>query len=296
VKALPAAVALLCAMAVAGVRADDQVSPFPGQVIIGQQFEAVVQVDAPPGAEVEINTVSPGWSGVEVVSVELVGSTGLADGSVRHTFNLTLAAFALGERQVTPSVFITQEGVSTERVLPATSLAVAATLPANAPLELSPLEAPGSVAGAQSPWLVPILAGAAVLAALSMLLGLAMVGRWWLRRPRTPRDDALPAPSGVPGVEAVEAELLTNPVAAYRAMALLVRESLASRYGFPARALTTRELARRMEAEGVDRWQARLVGGLLEECDAVVYAGYRPAPERRTADLTMAMQVLEATG
>jgi hypothetical protein len=97
-------------------------------------------------------------------------------------------------------------------------------------------------------------------------------------------------------VEAVEADLLTDPVAAYRAMALLVRESLASRYGFPARALTTRELARRMEAEGVDRWQARLVGGLLEECDAVVYAGYRPALERRSADLTMAMQVLEATG
>jgi hypothetical protein len=295
-KVLAATLALLCALAAGAVRADDQVSPFPAQVIIGQQFEAVVQVDAPPGAEVEINTVSPGWSGIEVVSLELVSSTALPDGSVRHIFNLTLAAFALGDRLVSPSVFITRDGVSTERDLPATQLTVAPTLPANAPLELSPLEVPGSVGGAQSPWLVPTLAGSAALVAASLLLALGMLVRWWLRRPRTLRDDALPAPSAVPGVEAVEAELLTNPVAAYRAMGLLVRESLASRYGFPARALTTRELARRMEAEGVDRWQARLVGGLLEECDAVVYAGYRPAFERRTADLTMAMQVLEATG
>jgi hypothetical protein len=36
------------------------------------------------------------------------------------------------------------------------------------------------------------------------------------------------------------------------------------------------------------------VGGLLEECDAVVYAGYRPASERRLADLNMAREILEA--
>ena len=49
-----------------------------------------------------------------------------------------------------------------------------------------------------------------------------------------------------------------------------------------------------MEASGVDRWQTRLVGGFLEECDAVVYAGYLPAAERRQADLTMAREIVES--
>ena len=50
-----------------------------------------------------------------------------------------------------------------------------------------------------------------------------------------------------------------------------------------------------MEAEGVDRWQSRLVRGLLDECDQVIYAGYRPAMERRTADLGIARELLEGS-
>jgi hypothetical protein len=67
-----------------------------------------------------------------------------------------------------------------------------------------------------------------------------------------------------------------------------------SRYGVPATALTTSELRARIESSGADRFQARLVGGFLEECDSVVYAGYRPASERRRADLTMAREIVEA--
>ncbi len=88
----------------------------------------------------------------------------------------------------------------------------------------------------------------------------------------------------------------TDPVRAYRALATVVRHLLSNRYGFPAFALTTAELQRRMEAEGVDRWQSRLVGGLLQECDAVVYSGYRPAQERRQADLNMAREIVEGVG
>jgi hypothetical protein len=51
-----------------------------------------------------------------------------------------------------------------------------------------------------------------------------------------------------------------------------------------------------METSGADRFAARLVGGLLEECDSVVYAGYRPAAERRRADLTMAREIVEGAG
>jgi hypothetical protein len=43
----------------------------------------------------------------------------------------------------------------------------------------------------------------------------------------------------------------------------------------------------------VERWQARLVGGLLERCDAAVYAGQRPDPASADHDLTVAFEIIE---
>ncbi len=48
-----------------------------------------------------------------------------------------------------------------------------------------------------------------------------------------------------------------------------------------------------MLKRGLDRWQVRVASGLLEQCDAVVYAQYRPAPERADADLTAAYEIVE---
>ena len=97
-----------------------------------------------------------------------------------------------------------------------------------------------------------------------------------------------------PDLGTAEGLIDSDPVRAYRGLAALVRRVLADRYSLPANALTSRELQRRMESHGVDRWQTRLVGGFLDECDAVVYAGYLPAAERRQADLTMAREIVES--
>jgi hypothetical protein len=43
----------------------------------------------------------------------------------------------------------------------------------------------------------------------------------------------------------------------------------------------------------LDRWQVRVAGGLLAQCDSVVYAHYRPAMERADADLTAAYEIVE---
>jgi len=110
-------------------------------------------------------------------------------------------------------------------------------------------------------------------------------------RPRRGTEE--PDERRLPSLPEAEQLMAGDPVAAYRSIATTVRFTLGERYGIPAPALTTRELQRRMEAVGIDRWQARLAGGLLEECDAVVYAGYRPAAERRMADLTMARELVE---
>jgi hypothetical protein len=57
--------------------------------------------------------------------------------------------------------------------------------------------------------------------------------------------------------------------------------------------MTAPELEARMVQLGLNRWQARLVGGLLAECDEVVYARYTPALPRADATLTMAYEIAE---
>jgi hypothetical protein len=58
--------------------------------------------------------------------------------------------------------------------------------------------------------------------------------------------------------------------------------------------MTTTELKRSMTDFGVDRWQARLVGGLLTESDAVNFAQYVPARARCEQNLEMAYQIVDA--
>ena len=82
-------------------------------------------------------------------------------------------------------------------------------------------------------------------------------------------------------------------VAYYTTIANTLREYLTARFGFPAFALTTTEMQEQMVRRGMDRWQARIVGGLLNQCDAVVYARYRPATERADHDLTAAYEIIE---
>jgi hypothetical protein len=79
----------------------------------------------------------------------------------------------------------------------------------------------------------------------------------------------------------------------YRLLGACIRRYLTQRFGFPAVALTTGELERYMEARGVERWPARLVVGLLNECDAVIYARYVPAAPRVEADNAMAYEIVD---
>ena len=79
----------------------------------------------------------------------------------------------------------------------------------------------------------------------------------------------------------------------YGTLAQVVRRYLTERYAFPAVALTTSEMDERMAQTGLDRWQARLVTGLLTECDSVHYAQYIPAQQRAEHDLALAYEIIE---
>lgn len=261
-----------------------------GSALTGEQVALTLDVLAPAGSSVEPDPANPSWNGVEIVRLTAVTSTELGD-STLHTIELTITGFTPGERAFQPAVFVVLGTESSSRLLPAAELAIIPTLSPGDPLEISPIAPPVSIEGAQSPLFWPAVAVGGLIAA--GLVGLLVA--WAVRRLRP----AQPAPVEMPGVAtptlaAAEELIERDAVAAYRALAATVREVLGMRYGFPARALTTHEMDRRMLAAGVDRWQARLVTGLLEECDAVVYAGYRPAAERRQADLTMAREIVEA--
>lgn len=283
--------ALLAVSPVSAEPGDSSTLTRPGGRI-GDPFVVILEVVAPAGASVEVDPAAPSWLGVEVVRVELGQVRPSGDRSI-HTLLVTVAPFALGAIVFAPAVNVINGAEVSSRLLPLLTLMVAPTLAQGDPLELSALPPPVAIDGAESPFLEPLLVSGVVVGCLAAALLLFALGRWVTRvirtRPRG-RPAPLPAPIDLDGVAAI---IEGDPVGAYRALASVVRRMLSSRYGFAATALTTIELQRRMETHGVDRWLARLVGGLLQECDAVVYAGYRPVSERRHADLTMAREIVE---
>jgi hypothetical protein len=272
------------------VLAEDTVKPGQTVAFIGDQFEITIEVESAQGAILEVDPTDPSWAGVEVVRIVSQTSTPSAAGTL-HRLTLLVAPFALGDLIVAPSVIVTSGIDVQQRALPAFALRVDATLPASAPLELSPLPPPAAIGGGESPILRPAL-WTALIAGCLLFSTLLLIGVHFLsarlRRPAEVGPQFVPPPD----LGTAEALIASDPVRAYRTMGTVVRGELARRYGFPAVALTTNELRRRMETEGVERWEARLVSGLLQECDAVIYAGYRPAVERCQADLTTAREIV----
>lgn len=270
---------------------EDRVELRRASALLGEHLSATIRVTAPAGTVVEITPGTPSWAGVELVttaspSVVTRGAESL------WIFEVKVAPLLPGDIAFAPTVVIVSGAEVTTRTLPAVPLTVLPALGPDDPLELTPLLPPVAIEGAESPFLRPAIAAGAVLGvALFSVLSWVLVMRW-MRRPRP--VVARPAVvQELPGLQTAEAVIDSDPVSAYRVMSSVVKTELARRYNLRATALTSNELRRRLEDRGVDRWQARLVGGLLEECDAVIYAGYRPAAERRQADLTMAREIVE---
>lgn len=284
--------ALLAALAVfalvpAAARADDEASVLAASALVGEPFVIRIRVEAPPGAAVDIDPGASSWGDVAVLQVLRHEVSPGAGGEI-HTFDVEAAAFAPGQASFRPAVLVSGADSTEVRELPELRIAVPSVLAPGDPLELRPLPPPAAVGGGAPGWVQPA-------AAASALLALALIGavgwRATARLRRHPPPLALPAPSPLPTVEELAAALDADPATGYRRLAAAVRAALSQRYHVPASALTASELRRRLEAAG-ERWVARLAAGLLEECDAVVYGGYEPAPERRRADLALAAELL----
>jgi hypothetical protein len=141
-----------------------------------------------------------------------------------------------------------------------------------------------------------------------MLAGLTAFGYWLIRRtiavqPEPLRPVPAPAPPPTAGdiarrqLDAVAESGLeqTDPAEYYTRIAAITRSYLSDRFDFPAYAMTRREMEREMRRTGIDRWPARVTANLLEQCDAVEFARFRPATERRVHDLAAAYEIIDLT-
>jgi len=236
-----------------------------------------------------------------------VTTLALPDGVVQTTVTWTVQPFLVGRIGLAPFpvAWVTQDGHTGRFQVQPPEIEV---VPVRAPGDdaLRPLKDPASIAGGPPAWLRPLLISVAAVAALSvvallLLLAVRRVRRWLPRRGGVAATglavEPVTAESSARGsLDDLAGGTLDTPAAFeayYGTIALVVRRYLSDRIGFNAYALTTDELERRMAANGVDRWQARLVGGLLDRCDAAVYAHRFPDPASADHDLTVAYEIVE---
>jgi hypothetical protein len=270
----------------------------PLSATVGDRLTLRIEVEHPPGVTVEGPRFDAGFGGLDVVEIAEPELTG-QDGQARTTLVYVLTAFRPGPFTV-PPLDVEYRGADTAGRLttPALSVDVRSVL-APGETELRPLKPQLTIPDEPPPPVVPVVFVASF--ALLTVLGYVLVRRAVDARPTAPQ--AVPMAPPTP-YEAARASLdalvadnvaATDPHAYYATLAGTVRRYLSARFDFPAYAMTRRELERGVRRAGVDRWPARLTANLLEECDAVQFAGFRPAPERMEADLTAAYEIVELT-
>jgi hypothetical protein len=267
------------------------------QVALGDRFHLTVAVQHP--SDVLVNVDPPVRSAA--LHLAEVRPRVVTRGATSSTtqFEYVLAAFALGDAQLPPLrvSWLNADGVTGEDFVAIPRFAVAAVSP-QSETALRPLKPQLGVAGAPAAWQRPATAGAALTA-----LGIGALLLWLRLRRRGARVVMAPL-EDIAGAEtaarrrldelAVSAPLLRGDYDEYYGtIAVVVREYLHERFEFGAHALTTPELQQRMVSRGVERWQARLVAGLLDRCDSAVYAGRHPDPTSADHDLTVAFEIIE---
>lgn len=276
----------------AGVDRDD--------VTVGDRITLTVVVEHDDGLAPAAPDLTSAFGPFEVLATEPPRERSLGGGRTETVLVFTVAAFRTGDLEVPPLAIPYRDaaGNPATATAPAIAITVASVIPAGqSPTDVRDLKPQLAVPGGAPAYLTPALGALAAAAAVGLVLLLARV----LRRRRRP-SPAVPPPSpedearaeleriaalGLPGREAHKQR--------YRLLGSCVRRYLTRRYDFPAFALTTAELEEQMVGQGVDRWQARLVSGLLQECDDVRYAQYVPAAARADADLTAAFEIVEMT-
>ncbi len=238
--------------------------------------------------------------GLTLVETIPVTTTVLPDGRLRSEFGFTFAAFELGVMQPGSAriLWLHEDGRSGATTITPPTFEVSSAAVGD-PTALRPLKPQAEYGEPPAAWLRPAIAGGV---AATVLIGI-VVALWWRRR-RQAEPVAAPVVVTATGPEADARRALEELASSgllrdgefgafYGTIAVVMRRYLEERYIFPATALTTPELDARMDHAGIERWQSRLAEGLLDRCDAAVYAGYMPDPVAADHDLTVAFEIIE---
>jgi hypothetical protein len=272
----------------------------PERVTVGDRVPVQIKVHADRGTNVALvqGSLPPE---VEIAAQPRTTSRSIDGGRVEVTIAFELAPFVPGEVMLPPMVlrYSMSGGSSGQLETPASRILVASVLPQQGEVAPRDLKPQAEIAAGGPGWVGPAVAAAG----LALIVTLALI----IWRQRVLRSRPVPAAVALDQSELGpedKARVALDQAGArfgqdgdyvtyYAAIATTTRRYLSERHGFPAFALTTRELQAAMRREGIDRWQIRVAGGLLQQCDSVVYAHYRPAGERADADLTAAYEIVE---
>ena len=267
----------------------------PPQASIGDRVTFTVV--AHYGNDIILDAITPSIDRVDLIGTIAPATRDEPGGRQTTTFAWVLQPFRLGAIP-TGTVrlsWLRADGSNGDLEVAGTTLVIMPTR-ADTDQALRPPKPQVSIEGAPPAWVRPATYAAGALAfALPLALAVLAIRRRrarvieWIAADTTPERIARDALDRLVGELREDDDYQQY----YGSIALAVRGYLSARFGFNAHALTTSELERRMVAHGVDRWQARLVGGLLERCDAAVFARRYPDPASADHDLTVAYEIVE---
>jgi hypothetical protein len=285
---------------VGGVRAGSveppeivEISLEPDTATVGDRLTLTIVVEHHREAAIDGPGFGADFGGLQAVDVARPRTEGGGE-RVRTTFGFTLVAFDTGEFTVPPLdiPYRNPDGTDGRVTTPQQSVTVESVLAPgeDEPRDLKPqLDIPGGAPLAVVP-----------AAFVVSFLALTVFAFWLVGRALQTRPAPTLAPPPLPPHERARRDLAS--VAAdpdvkrrYAALAHVVRRYLSERFDYPAYAMTRTEIEAAMLAAGIDRWPARLTANLLEQTDAVQFAGFRPPPERLEADLTAAYEIVALT-
>jgi hypothetical protein len=267
----------------------------PTRATVGDRIQLTIEVDHNTSTMIEGPGADADFGQFELIEIAEPRDEART-GTVRTTLGYTLAAFAIGSVEL-PPLTLRWRGDGEGTLTTESEQIVIESVLVPGDEELRPLKPQLDIADDAPPPIVPALY-VAIFAALTAF-GYVLVARAIRERPDAPAP-AVPRPAHTPAERArasldALAGTHADAPAHYASIAAIVRRYLSERYGFAAYAMTRRELQRHMTREDLGRWPARLVANLLEQCDAVQFAGFTPAPERAVADLTAAYEIVDLT-
>lgn len=262
---------------------------------IGDRVVLGVRVEHPE--DVVVTVPLPAIADAEVLNDGETVTTSEPDGTQVTETTFRYQVFALGPVESGPVTvrWIEEDGTSGAFEVPGAQVTIVSVRPPGDEA-LRPLKPQLGIEGAPPAWLLP---GGVALGVVVLVAALVLAVRRLRRRGKPePEAESMDGPERAARERLAAVQYAGLPEEAefqrfYGTISAVVREYLGERFGFNAMALTSTELERRMTSHGVDRWQARLVSGLLDRCDRAVYARQYPDPASADHDLTVAFEIIE---